>query len=318
MRVDVEALLRGLRINATDEQTKWRAPCPSNRHRDRHPSWTMVDQPGHEKHGLHECRSCHFKGTSFDLVAHVLDIGNYSAVEWIIGNAYGQLNAVPDVVIKVQQSFFRRGCKLPPEVVFEPMSIWPGPVRDYAVSRGITPLQVERWGIGYALEGRLAGRIVIVSHNRDRVPLDYTARTFWPSPHKYLAAVEAENPSPGAIFGERYWPPMAHRDLVVVLEGGINGLAVERASNLPFGCVSGSEVQLEHLMKFSTFRRAIILTDPDPAGDRAAELLEASLLRHLGVARLRLPEGSDAQTVQSQYLHDELSALADGVVAGGL
>ena len=51
------------------------------------------------------------------------------------------------------------------------------------------------------------------------------------------------------------------------------GLAAERVLGLPFAALSGSKVQLEQVVKLSTFGRAIVLTDPDLAGDAAAERL---------------------------------------------
>jgi DNA primase len=190
-------------------------------------------------------------------------------------------------------------------VVLAPLDSWVGPARSYAASRGITAAQVERWGLGYAVEGPLAARIVLPVRDGGGRVVSYSARTFARAPKRYLSAKREEGPDPSAVFGEHLWPPIGRRGRLLVSEGSINALALERAA-LPgdaVGALEGSDVHLGQLLKVSTFRRVLVVTDPDPAGDAAAGRLEFALSRHVDeVARLRLPPKNDPATVPTEEL----------------
>lgn len=307
--VDVPQLLHALRLDAKHEGDKWVARCPSGSHEDAHPSWEIIDAPGGEKHGLHTCYSCKYGGTAYELVALVLGVGNNSAVDWIRERAMGKPHPALGVEVKLLP-LTRPVFRLPAEVIEAPLASWVTPARLYAQSRGIDAEQVSRWRLGYALEGRLHGRIVFPTVDAAGRVASYTARTFVDSPKRYLNASNEEGPDLEVVYGERYWPQTGLRDTVVVTEGAINALAVERVVlGMNVAVLNGSNVRLGQVMRLATFRRALLLTDPDPAGDRAAEMLMGALVRHVDVRRVRLPKGKDAATVHPQELSRVLQSI---------
>lgn len=304
--VDVPRLLSVLGIDAEHQGDRWLARCPSGAHPDRKPSWDILDLPGTEKNGLHVCRSCGFGGTAIDLVVHRVGITREGAVGFIAERAMG----APDVPRAVRADWkLPAGFALPPEVVVAPVASWPETPRRYLLDRGVLPEQVTRWGIGYALYGALAGRIVIPARDKVGRVLNYTARSFAGHAKRYLNARDADGPDASAVFGEQHWPAINVRPLVVVTEGALNALAVERVWRSPVAALFGSSVRLAHVGKIATFGAALILTDPDLAGDRAGEKLAAAIKGHvdgLRLARVELPRGTDADSVEPAELRRAL------------
>lgn len=300
--IDIVYLLRGLGIQARSMSGKWRARCMSGKHPDKHPSWEIVDDPTSPQHGLHHCLSCKFGGTSVDLVCHVIGVTPIGAREWIRERAMAR--SLPSFKLKVVVSPLRASLfRVPREVIFEPLHKWVTPVRRYAESRGLTAEQVSKWGVGYALEGRLNGRIVFPTRDEAGRVVNYSARSYIDHPQRYLTPKESENPDDGAVYGEQFWPQTGLRRTVVITEGAINMLAVERAMpQMPVGALSGSHVSLGQVLKVSTFKRVVILTDHDPAGDEAAAQLWYALARHVEFTRGYLPKGKDPQTVSPSRL----------------
>lgn len=252
------------------------------------------------------CWPCGFGGGPVELVMHVRGfVERASAYDWISQFRSGKAEEVSSV--EWQNIIPEDGFRLPPEVEFAPLPKWVSLARKYMESRRITEEQVERWGIGYATSGRLEGRIVFVSRDSSGVPRNYTARTFLKSRKRYLAAAGDEHPDLGAMFGEQHWPDTAHRWAVVALEGAINGLVVDRAyPGLPFAVIGGSNPHPAHFAKLASFPLIILLTDPDEAGNKAAQDLVESLGRHVQLIRVNLPQGQDAADVGDLYVRDAI------------
>lgn len=308
-RVMVPDLLRGLGIEASHEGDAWWACCPLPGHSEKEPSWKVNDLPGNEKNGLHYCFGCKRGGTAFELASDVLGITIGGAVEWVMEKAFGAPRDVHRLVIEVD-AIRSPTFRFPPGVIFGPLETWVGPARQFAAKeRGITALQVERWGLGYAVDGPLNGRIVLpVRVGRGR-PVSYSARTFVGSPKRYLSASGDENPMRGAVFGEHLWPDFANRFANVVCEGALNALAVDRALGpnrlgLCASSLGGSTVHLGQVMRLATFKRILVMTDPDLAGDNVAEKYVAALSRHAEVVRVRLPKGEDANKMPVEELRE--------------
>lgn len=258
-----------------------------------------------DKHGLHICRSCNYGGTATDLVMDQLEISFHGARDWIRERAYGQAPMVREVAVDINALGWH--FTLPPEVVITPMRHWPGVAREYLENRAITEEQTDRWGLGYATAGRLAGRIIIPARNTRGRYLNYTARSFAGHAKRYLEPKGSEHPYLGAVFGEQFWPHPSERKLVVVTEGALNALAVERVTkDLPVASLFGSNVQLEHLQKISSFKNALVLTDPDMAGERASEKLVMALIHHVTLERVVLPKGEDADSVPPPFLREAM------------
>lgn len=301
----VESVLTRLGIQATRQGREWVALCPNPKHEDHNPSWRIRDDPGGTKDGYHRCWACLFEGGLVGLVSQVLSLNTRDARMWLESEATAPPPAVSVDFIAQRSGQF----EFPAGVEIAPLDKWPTPARRYAESRGITSDQVAKWGLGFALEGRLDGRIVIPVRDRWSTLAGYTARTFVDHHRRYLEPEAHERANRSVIFGEQYWT----RGLVVVVEGALNGLAVERA--YPDACIAamhGSSLPPTASLKLLGFDDVIIATDPDAAGDKLARELEWILDRQ-GVTnyRLRFPMGQDADSLERAHLAD----LIDSAIA---
>jgi hypothetical protein len=230
------------------------------------------------------------------LVQRVLKIESYSdARAWIEREAPAEQKEVGKVVVRIKSAPL--SFRLPEEARFGPVDDWPGPARSYLRTRGIEDWQVERWGIGYAVVGRLKGRILLVSRDVAGRPLRYTARSFIDDPKRYLEPLPDEKANPNAMFGEEHWPLLngdEDRSLLFVVEGAINALALE--AELPGAHVcatAGSSMRGLYGLKIGTWAEICLVTDPDDAGDRLAGEIGAMVARHSKVDRIRLEKGFD-------------------------
>lgn len=308
LAVDVPRLLAVLGIPAQHEGDRWVACCPHPDHKDSHPSWDIKDTPGQSRHGLHHCLSCKWEGTATELVVDLLNISFQGAREYIVERAMGSSAMLQSVAMQVSLAG-NRSFKLPPEAIIAPLRKWPEIPRRYVTGkrRQITAEQVAKWKLGYAVKGSLAGRIIVPAYDYMGVLMSYTARTFTGSPKRYREPKRIEGAHDGAIFGEQFWPPPKQRNIVVVTEGAFNALAVERvAPTLPLASLFGSNVHLRHLSKISTFHVALVVTDPDAAGDRAAEKLRMALRRHIRLIRVRLKPTKDMDKTDANSVPPEL------------
>lgn len=277
--------------------SEWWSTCPQ--HKDRHPSWSI-----NVNTGLHSCFSCSFGGNAADLVLHCLDMKRLDmtrreAWAWMKarGLLQGELAPTFRVQLVLQSTPKASRFRMPLGVEQEPLSRWPTPARQYLEKRGITPDQVQRWGLGYAVHGRLAGRIVFPFINARGDLQSYSARSFVGAPLRYLTPERTEGEVLGAIFGEQHWPAAWERDVLLVCEGAIDALALERALQLPVAGIPGVKRALNPrlLAKLAQgWRRLVLFTDNDRAGDWAADELRAVLGRHAQVTRATLPGGKDA------------------------
>jgi hypothetical protein len=321
--IDVPRMLAELGIEVRHVRNAWVGKCPTGDHEDRHPSWEIIDEPGSEKHSLHLCRSCHFGGTAVELVRRHFGLaGTREAVAWLQENAMGTPATLERLTVRVR-SAARPELKMPGGVMFGPVGSWPSVPRRYLLEdRRVSVWQVERWGIGYAVDGEQRGRIVFPARDNEGRLLNFTGRTFVNSMVRYKSAPESANPDTAAIFGELHWPRIdAPRDTVWVCEGALNALAVEVALSRWDGgekpclfpaiaSLFGSKVQLEQILKIASFRRAVILTDPDLAGEEARDRMGAALGRHIKVWHAYFPTGQDAASVGTERLREILRACS--------
>lgn len=110
-------------------------------------------------------------------------------------------------------------------------------------------------------------------------------------------------------------------------EGALNGMAVARGLDdfvFDVGAMGGSELFPAQVIKMSTYKLVIIMTDSDPAGDKAAPALAGMLGRYSRVIKPcppvapgkkreqrsdewgRLPDKKDALDVGRDYLRNIL------------
>jgi Toprim domain/CHC2 zinc finger len=308
LRVQLDVVLKRLGIVGERRGRRlWGEKCPNPEHVERTPSWSiMVDGP---KKGSHHCFGCKFGGGVIDLAVMVRDLTRDGAIAWLKEIAEGEgRDPVRGAELVIAPHKGAHGFRLPDDIIFDPLSKWVTPARRYAIEkRRLTEDQVKRWGIGYAVDGALRGRIVLVTYDTGGRPVNYTGRTFLKSVDKrYWNATEKEGPDVSVFYGEHLWAK--RRELLIVTEGGFNALAIERAVKKYareldpcFGGLGGSHVMPMHLASAAGFKSVLIVTDNDAAGHGAAHDLGMSLERHSRVLRATFPEGEDADSFGAKY-----------------
>lgn len=313
--VDVPLLLERLGIEGKRRGREIWACCPLPGHEERTPSWQIKDDPDGAKHGLWRCLGqCHDGGTPVTLVQKVLGCTYREAEGWIRDEKLG--NSTSYLCVQLQQPApLPAGFVLPAGTVIAPLRAWVSPARAYAERRGLTEAQVERWGLGYSVDGRLAGRIVLPWRDARGQLTGYTARTYLANPKKYLEPDAEEGADRSAVYGEQHWSPAGERSTVVVTEGGLDGLAVERAAAMPFGAVCGSVLLPGHVARLSTWQEVVIASDPDKAGRGLAGAIYDALARWTRVRFATLPAGYDCAKLERErgprVLRDVLGVSAD-------
>lgn len=305
-RVQVDRLLErfGIPIPQGSGVEVW-APCPV--HADKSPSWSI-----NRTTGQHHCFSCGWGGSAAALALHML-----GGVElaWTLPDAWRWLgdHGYLDDTTPLAVDLYLMGGRptpfvLPPEVRLDvPPEEWPTPARRYMRSRRVPRWQVRRWRIGFAVDGRLAGRIVFPIRDARGAACGYSARTFTNDAKRYLTPRAEEHPNSRVLFGEEHWTA---RDHIVVTEGAFDALAAERVCRVAVAGLSGVTHAADPLVigKLASFGLVSVLTDPDEAGERAWEVLRDALVRHVrGVRRVRLPGGDDAASTAPEVLREALA-----------
>lgn len=322
MKVDIEKLLLALGIAAKRNGREWAALCPLPGHVDTKASWSIHDQDGHPNHGLHHCFSCNQGGGVLSLTVDVLGFETRDdARAWLERNGITSIPDIPQEVVDQERGrdslMGGEELRVPPGVRFDPIEKWVTAARDYALDprpqgRGLAGFQVARWGLGYAVDGRMGGRLFIPTRDEQGRLVSYTARTYRNHDARYLNPTKEEHASTDAIFGAERWGPVPGRELLVLCEGALNALAVERAlwvdpqHPAKIGALGGSNVTPMVLAALSTFQRVIVLTDADAAGDTAAMKVLAALARWRDVRRVRLPGGQDIDDLPRVVLREIL------------
>jgi len=305
----------------------WTESCPLPTHGPQNPAhryqnFFIRDDESEERPGQFWCFSCHNGGVLVQFVEAVRGCNRDEARAWLatIGDR------PPPPVLRVRfDPTGPRTFRLPAGVEFAPLSGWNTVPREYALKRGLTAEQVERWGVGVAHEGRLKDRIVFPIRDQKGRVANYSARTFVDDPVRYLAASTWERPDLSVMWGEETWPSLGMRfGPVVVFEGVLNGLAIERALSgqfairsydgvvhdmLSLAALQGSDVDHRKLAKLATFPGIIDATDPDAAGARASRQLFASLgRRDRKVVRMPYPDKRDAAELEPGFLREMVAS----------
>lgn len=309
--VDVPSLLAALRIPVVRRagEVYW-CCCPL--HGERTPSWFIREKPGDRFHAAAHCYGCKWSGWPVQLVQKLLNLPTQAeAQEW--------LRTMPAVEqplprrVQVVSVPTVRALAVPDEVEF---AAWPSRYADYLRERrNIPDDQRDRWGLGFVprdSESELADRVWIPARDAGGRLLSYTARAIGAARRRYREPRREEGPSSSAVFGELLWPALP-KDLVVVTEGAFNALAVERCSPRPvaFAALMGSSLDTLQVIKLTGFKRVVLATDPDKAGEQAARQLRAALARYTSVSQMPLPPGQDCDSLPPGELRALLaSALA--------
>lgn len=288
--MNVSVLLSTLGIQATKVGRKWKARCPSPEHNDADPSWSIIDNPGDRKNGSHYCFACGFRGGPWELAAAVWRVSVKEAGQRLKGtNKVGPVK-VPKVEIRNLAPAM--AFKLPiGSVIPEPGGEWFEPALSYLTSRGVTREQIDRWGLGYAIKGKLRNRVIVPVWTEGALRT-FTARAIAPGMNpRYEQGRAHRGAQPRrALWGEPGFDD-AH-GVVTVAEGVFSAMALERCGALNPAAILGSEITPERARILSRFPRILIATDPDKAGDKVAKQLQI-LARRATVARLRFSKSPD-------------------------
>lgn len=291
-RIDVELLLRHLGIPAKKTHGgKWVATCPEPSHRDSDPSWSIVDRPGDGLHASHYCFSCKFGGGPWELAAAIWGETPEEAgpkIDAVLLNGARPAEA-PTVIVPTLAA--PKKFKLPIGVeIPETIADWYEPALAYLRSRGVTDDQILRYGIGYAIRGKLRLRVVIPVFTAGELKT-FSARAFAAGVRRYDAGKEVDGARPSeAIFGE---PFFEGRETITVSEGCFSALALERAGAINPCAILSSELTPGRILQIKRFKRVVVCTDPDKAGDHAAAVILNALGRRRYIERVRFPESPD-------------------------
>lgn len=308
--IDIPRLLDALNIQYRTHGTELWAPCPHPQHHETRPSWSIQSDPQSQSHGVHYCFGCQFTGGAIVLVQEL--IGGVSwghAKQWVTDRGLWLKGAVPlDTAMEVRQPKSRK-LRIPAALLGGPLETWVTPARRYAVKRGLTPEQVLRWRIMYAIDGDMAGRIVFPIRTLAGEWQSFHARTYADHEKRYKNASDEDGYDPGAIFGGEHWAP--HRDVkkastLVVTEGALNALACERAGANYVAAIGGSEAHPRQLLKLSEWGRILAVTDGDDAGEKLAEALRGQLARSTKVERAPMAKKMDAAEMAPAALRELL------------
>jgi DNA primase len=311
-RVDLRAVLGKLGITITSEtHDHFEALCPY--HDDSTPSW-RIRRSG-QRFALWHCKACGEGGDLLDLVQHVRGYAvRASARDWLeLHERVVDRQDLDAPTIELRVASDAPAFRLPVGVEeSQSFEKWLSVPLAYAANRGLVAWQVARWGVTYAAEGKLSGRLVIPVRDRLGALCGYMARSWEPrARRRYLYPSEAEGADMDVMFGEQHWS----RDspVCVLTEGALKSLAVERVEwgkGAPaVAALGGSGIRPMHAHKLaSSFRRVVVLTDADEAGERAGDELQGHLARHVELRRCRLGKGEDADSVHPDRLREALRA----------
>ena len=257
------------------------------------------------------CQACKWGGDLADLVQHVRGYATKTAAyDWL--EEHGAKVEREDLVAPALELTTgqrqRAAFRMPRGFEAGPLSTWPTVPREYALSRGLDARQVATWGIGYAAEGRLNGRLVIPVVSRQGVLSGYMARAWDKAARRrYLYPHESEGADLDAVFGEQRW---VRGTTCIVTEGALKSLAVERVFPAwSHAALGGSGVRPMQLAKMAAagFASVVVMTDGDEAGDRVGTELRTQLKRYVYTTRCRLPPGQDADSIGPERLRAALS-----------
>ncbi len=291
MIVDVQRLLDALEVHYKRRGDRLWARCPNPDHDDPVPSWMVWDDPGSRRHGRHRCYGCGLRGGPVELVMAARGVDAQAALE-MLRTGDLEVSFLSAEVELVKHGFGRSPVVVPEGVRFAPLDEWPGAPRNYARERCLSAESVDRWSIGYAVDGDLAGRVVIPALDAQGDLVGYAARDFLGRRRKMMTPPKTGMQVP---MGMHLWPSTESKpEPLVVVEGPFDGIAVDADVHTPVLVLQGSnpDDSVLALAASPRFSCVVLLTDPDKAGDRVAEQF-GGIARWSRVMRVRDPEGRD-------------------------
>lgn len=274
--IEPENLLARLGIAYQARGRKLVAPCPNPNHPDKHPSWAAwPDDLGRFRH---RCLSCGFGGGPAALVMAVLQCDRRAAHDFLDSTETAGPPPPPGIRVEVRERTSSPVVEVPDEVWVEPFDTWPTPARRYLEKRRLTERERARWGLGYAVDGKLCGRVWIPVRGRTGELVSWTARAFDGDDQKYDSSKVAAR---SALLGEHLWDEgsaFGRQFTCVVVEGPFDAIAVDASCDVCVAALRGSATGAQTIdpgqaAKLARFPTVIVATDPDDAGNHAADLL---------------------------------------------
>ena len=305
MSVDVPKLLEALGINGRDHGEEMWSACPDPQHQETRPSWSIKNLPYQRINGTHYCFGCQLTGGPVHLVMVVVGLSYLSAKNWITAkNLWLKGTLALAVKLEVTNKFATHGLRIPGGLVSGDLMQWASPVRKYALVRGLTAEQVDRWEICYAIDGAMAGRIVFPVKDTHARWMSWHARTFCDQDKRYKNASKADGFDQGAIFGMRHWPTIEERAsaCLTLTEGALDSLACERAGVQYIAAIGGSDPHTRQRLKLSGWGEILVATDGDDAGDKMFFDLRQTIGSRVNVSRVAIPRGTDAAELPEREL----------------
>jgi DNA primase len=269
----------------------------------------MHDDPESDGHGSHKCFGCGFSGGPVELLQERLGFSLSHALNWITERGlWMEARHELRLSVQVKQMRSRTECALPPGTVFKPYEQWIGIARQYLDQRGVEAWQVERWGLGYTVDGQAGGRVVIPVRDALGTVRNYHARSFVCAAKRFVNASEDEGFDPSGIFGAQVWPPITERSgqTLVVTEASLDAMACERAGAKFIGAFGGSEPHPRQLTQLQGWKQVVSAADGDHAGDKLTKLIAAGLGAAVNLVRAPMPRGCDACELTTDELAEVL------------
>jgi hypothetical protein len=293
-RVNVEVLLRHLKVPAKRRGSTWWARCPLPTHDDSTPSWSMVGDDRNEHYCSWYCFGCGTGGGPMELVRAIKGVSRSEALAWLKGFAAPAEEYQAPVVEIAARIPGRLRWPMPgAEPSFER---WPERAQRYWMeTRGMPMLAAGKYDVAATgsdcAEAPRSIVFPVVSFGALRT---WVARSYVPSGKKHNQARRDDGAQPDlALWGEPWldetWGP------VLVCEGIFDALSLSCMGFQNAVAVLGaSSITPAKVAAIARCKVAVICTDADDAGDRAADELSQTLARHCRkVGRARPPAGTD-------------------------
>lgn len=296
-RVDIEDVLRRLRIEFKRRDDDLYSVCPNPEHKDRDPSWHIRSVQGDMKNGVFNCWSCKWSGDIYSLVSKLRGVDFAGAVAFVKASMREAATIAP---AEISDDDYLQGMQPaePPEIGF----FWPDergvlrpftpkPIRfdsDCAVylrSRWIGSQYVERHGL---LDWQEKRRIIVPILRRGRM-ISWVARSYVGASPKTFAPKGA--PKRWEIFGLDL---LDHAIAEVnIVEGWVDQIRLSQIGVQNALAICGSTLTEPQVEEIVFARRVIVWMD----GDKAGEVLAEDVAGWLGYERelmiVEMPEGKD-------------------------
>lgn len=190
--------------------------CPLCNHRK--PKLEINLVPTSKNENPWHCWACDAKGKTISSLFKTLKVE---------GNKYSELNSILGTTTKIDQSDFNLSVELPKE--YKPLynisktDIIARHALFYVKKRGITPVDILKYQIGYCEVGRYANKIIIPNYDSNGKLNYFIARSFEKDPAKKFDAVSTDK---NLIIG---FENLINWDLPVILcEGAFDAITIKR------------------------------------------------------------------------------------------